>query len=99
MSGHTPTPWKVCSLPASHNHVACIAAGNWIIADITKCLEWEANAAFIVEAVNSHATLLSQNAKLREALSAAELAVKALDDTGFYVDARENWSALAEPQL
>lgn len=61
--GHTPTPWK----GASGTSLDSIMAGNDRIAlcDVTslKGTSAQANAAFIIRAVNSHETLL-KNLKL-----------------------------------
>lgn len=56
---HTPTPWKCAARPGPcGTHLLCIASANdLLIADI-----WggsEANAAFIVRAVNAHDELVA----------------------------------------
>ncbi len=72
---HTPVPWKTfdgttiiapdveAHRPFSGHRIA--ALNGWPnFSDETQ----RANAAFIVEACNSHALLLAQNAEMREAL-------------------------------
>lgn len=76
--GHTPTPWRVKNeeaikiadskgdsiLSIYHTHLRGRRPTN----------EVEANAAFIVEAVNSHAALKAHNAELEGKLEAQEQA-------------------------
>lgn len=65
MSEHTPTPWRLPKVPAEAPDatIVCDADGG-SIADCTPAGPWipeeqaEANAAFIVRAVNSHDALV-----------------------------------------
>lgn len=113
MSGHTPTPWNLYDDTDTPNKRIEIVAIGKTIAHIYHSVAEEdlPNAAFIVEAVNSHATLLSQNAKLREALECLTSAVEFMRTVGGYrggshrgmadLDRAEEQAhdALAEPQL
>ena len=61
---HTPTPWYVCAGGCS------IVEGNKSVTHAgTRGPRAEADAAFIVEAVNSHDSLVAENVRLREALA------------------------------
>lgn len=68
-SGHTPTPWKLHDQWLfSETGPLAIAGGyqDWVTAPGgSKYEEWMANAAFIVEAVNSH-ELLKQKLEFAE---------------------------------
>lgn len=61
---HTPTPWMVCRhAPNDHWYVdITIGAADpndaRRIADVAMVGDYQANAAFIVQAVNSHAALV-----------------------------------------
>ena len=65
MTDHTPTPW-ICDsegiLPTDRGDVAVIAR---VPNHPENAKNWEANASFIVEAVNSYATLKAENELLR----------------------------------
>lgn len=64
---HTPTPW-----PEPMKGISYLDdSKSWMVPGIAHCGDGEAseaNAAFIVEAVNSHERLTGENAKLRAAL-------------------------------
>jgi hypothetical protein len=65
---HTPTPWVVC--PQDHSQVR--TTDGDFVADCdawNRRAEAEANAAFIVEAVNAHTSLTSRVAELEGALA------------------------------
>lgn len=69
---HTPLPWKYDLEDIRH---PCIVGGGKHIAEVGNAdmsgdsdAEWEANAELIVTAVNDRASLLSEIARLREAL-------------------------------
>jgi hypothetical protein len=75
-TGHTPTPWRVSGFEqvAGGGSRVIMGADNFSIAyvmDRTPA-ENDADAAFIVEAVNSHATLKARAAELEGALETAE---------------------------
>lgn len=67
---HSPLPWKI----GRGNRIESAVPGR-IIADMTHRSEFpgmlEADANLIVTAVNAHARLIAENARLREALGAA----------------------------
>jgi hypothetical protein len=75
----TPTPWEWDSgiIPPDGPERYCdiyVDGGDKIIAEVNDCIpEGEANAALIVEAVNSHAALKARVAELEEALRALRL--------------------------
>lgn len=68
MSGHTPTPWRVTrdergEIIRAVDDTGRPIASMWLNGD-----DAEANAAFIVEAVNSHAALKARIEALEAAL-------------------------------
>ena len=72
---HTPTPWKLGLLTeAGGDGGGQIAYVNADQDCVAKCdfgfgqLPAHANATLIVESVNSHAAIVAENARLREAL-------------------------------
>ena len=64
MNTHWPTPWTACKNP--DNNGSIVEAGRKRICDVYQILDAyscdfqhdEANAAFIVQAVNNHASLV-----------------------------------------
>lgn len=84
---HTPTPWKVITTPRKTKHspkgLAIQAANGLIFADFHEghgATGDEANANFIVRAVNSHAELLA-------ALKCMDALVEACEDPEY----RSRW--------
>lgn len=61
-SKHTPTPWKVWDHPVPAGEIHIGATGTPLIAKVmlrdASINEFEANAAFIVRACNTHEELL-----------------------------------------
>lgn len=78
----TPGPW--CAMPANPKYIEQTdEKGSWglIIADCSALDEAEANAAFIVEACNSHDALLAQRDELVKALEWQPIATAPKDET------------------
>ncbi len=79
---HTPVPWHVATNPGGPGDQPAFPSirdnsglphGEDIVAmPLGDSETVKANAAFICEAVNSHALLLAQNAEMREALEQAK---------------------------
>lgn len=76
---HTPGPWTVSTSPDYFPSGATVvrANGGVVVAVLTKTPHIHANARLIASAPD-----------LLEKLEAAELAIKACDDTGFYSEFR-----------
>lgn len=83
MSKHTPTPWHIAEYGIDNPSYTIVMGGKPIAKicsprengegnNIPKQDEAEANAAFIVEACNSHDSLTQENKALREALLSAQ---------------------------
>ena len=83
---HTPMPWKVAHYEGGLLEGLNFIEGSdkmevCIINDATPC--GKANAAYIVECVNSHAALKAAKAELVEAMHSAVRALEAgMDDPG-----------------
>lgn len=81
---HTPTPWKLHDrwLFSSAGPLA-LASGyqDWVTAPGgSKYDEWQANAAYIVEAVNNHATLTTSLAAASARIGELESADKMISE-------------------
>lgn len=65
---HSPTPWramKTCTEPCILDANGKSVASCW---NVTRMAD--ANAAYIVKAVNAHERMVAKNARLRDALTA-----------------------------
>ena len=92
---YTPTPWKILKDEA-HN--------VWNVGPYTEKIGYaaiayrEADAAFIVDCVNSHAALKKANAELLKLLKGACLVIKTMSDEPDTVFVREMTQAIARSE-
>ena len=73
MSTHTPIPWEV--LPGPHAGGLPIRGADRLITEVTggsSYPEMQANAAFIIRAVNNHAQLLAALEEIAEGSANAD---------------------------
>jgi len=76
VSGHTPTPWRVDPkkllrvVSGDDNSVATVGLQSDL------CDQWEANAAFIVKAVNSHDALVKKLEEIHDITQDTTLGVE-----------------------
>lgn len=58
-AAHTPTPWSLHSWPVNRQMERCLRGGERPIATMQRASYAEADAAFIITAVNHHDALIA----------------------------------------